>query len=288
MVSFVEDSLVWGRAFDSQNLSFARSDDVIDTEQLLTSTFVRRAEWLDETGSTNDLALQWASNSSVATPCLIGATRQNAGRGRGTNRWYGSDGTLMFSVLFDMTALGIAQHLWPQFSLVTGLSVAETLEVFLPEAAVGLKWPNDVWLGGRKVCGILIEQPERMPGRLVAGLGWNVNTAFASAPEDIRSIATSMRDTTGSTFDAGDVLQCFLQRWETNLTTLAAGAFDLAARWTRFCVLRDRRICVSATEPECTGSCLGIASDGALLVNDGERSRRYYAGTVRLVESQIV
>lgn len=261
---------------------------MIDTEHLLTSTFLRRAEWLDETGSTNDLALQWAGDSAVVTPCLIGATRQQAGRGRGANRWYGSEGTLMFSVLFDMTALGIAQQLWPQFSLVTGLSVAETLEVFLPQSAVGLKWPNDVWLAGRKVCGILIEQPDRMPGRLVAGLGWNVNTAFASAPDDIRAIATSMRDTSGSTFDEGDVLRCFLQRWETNLTTLAAGSFDLAARWTRFCVLRDRRIRVSATELECTGDCLGIASDGALLVHDGHQTRRYYAGTVRLVESRVV
>ena len=204
---------------------------MIDTEHLLTSTFLRRAEWLDETGSTNDLALQWAGDSAVVTPCLIGATRQQAGRGRGANRWYGSEGTLMFSVLFDMTALGIAQQLWPQFSLVTGLSVAETLEVFLPQSAVGLKWPNDVWLAGRKVCGILIEQPDRMPGRLVAGLGWNVNTAFASAPEEIRDIATSMRDASGSTFDAADVLRCFLQRWEANLTQLADGSFDLDARW---------------------------------------------------------
>ena len=261
---------------------------MIDTEPLLATTFLRRAEWLDETSSTNDLALQWANDASVVTPCLIGATRQSDGRGRGTHRWYGSEGTLMFSVLFDMTALGIAQHLWPQFSLVTGLSVAETLEVFLPQSAVGLKWPNDVWLAGRKVCGILIEQPPRMPGRLVAGLGWNVNTAFASAPDELRSIATSMRDTSGSLVDENDVLRCFLQRWETNLTQLADGSFDLAARWTRFCVLRDQRIRVSATELECTGDCLGIASDGALLVNDGHQTRRYYAGTVRLIESHGV
>ncbi len=256
---------------------------VIDTEQLVATTFLRRAEWFDETASTNDLALQWAGDAAVVTPCLIGATQQHAGRGRGANRWYGSGGTLMFSVLFDMTTLGITQNLWPQFSLVTGLTVAETIETFLPEASVGLKWPNDVWLDGRKVCGILIEQPERMPGRLVAGLGWNVNTAFATAPDELRSIATSMRESSGREIAAADVLHCFLQRWETNLISLAEGSFELVARWTRFCVLSDRRIRVSATEPECTGDCLGIATDGALLVNDGERLRRYYAGTVRLV-----
>ena len=215
---------------------------MIDADRLMASTFVRRVEWLDEIGSTNDHALQLAGDSSVAAPCLIGATRQVSGRGRGTNRWWSGDGTLMFSVLFDMFQLGIAQSQWPQFSLVTGLTVAETLEVFLPQAAVGLKWPNDVWLAGRKVCGILIEQPDQAPGRLVAGLGWNVNTPFWSAPDDLRAIATSMRDVSGNPFVTEDVLLCFLQRWEANLESLAAGSFDLIASWSRFCVLRDHRV----------------------------------------------
>ena len=250
----------------------------------MASTFVRRAEWLDEIGSTNDRALQLAGDSSVETPCLIGATRQILGRGRGANRWWSGDGTLMFSTLFDMPQLGIAQCLWPQFSLVTGLTVAETLEVFLPQTTVGLKWPNDVWLAGRKVCGILIEQPDRAPGRLVAGLGWNVNTSLLAAPDDLRAIATSMRDVSGHAFRAEDILVCFLQRWEANLESLASGGFDLIANWNRFCVLRDHRARVSTGEAELTGDCRGIAADGALLVDDGEVTRRCYAGPVRLAD----
>ncbi len=250
----------------------------------MTSTFVRQLEWHDEIGSTNDQALLLADQSWVETPCLIGATRQVSGRGRGANRWWSGEGALTFSVLFDMPQLGIAQIEWPQFSLVTGLSVAETLEVFLPDSTVGLKWPNDVWLAGRKVCGILIEQPDRAPGRLVAGLGWNVNTQFLFAPDDLLAIATSMRDVSGKTFLAEDVLLCFLQRWETNLESLAAGSFDLLAGWNRFCVLRDHRVRVSTGEVDLTGDCHGIAPDGALLVDDGQKSHRCYAGTVRLAE----
>ena len=257
---------------------------VIDADRLIASTFVRRVEWLDEIGSTNDRALQLASDVSVATPCLIGATRQISGRGRGANRWWSGDGTLMFSALFNMPQLGIAQSLWPQFSLVTGLTVAETLEVFLPQVAVGLKWPNDVWLAGRKVCGILIEQPDPAPGRLVAGLGWNVNTSFLSAPDELRAIATSMRDVSGHDFIAEDVLLCFLQRWEANLESLAAGSFDLLAGWSRFCVLRDHRVRISTGETELTGDCRGIAADGALLIDDGGVTHRRYAGTVRRID----
>ena len=172
---------------------------------------------------------------------------------------------------------------WPRFSLVTGLTVAETLEVFLPHDAVGLKWPNDVWLAGGKVCGILIEQPDRAPGRLVAGLGWNVNTSFSSAPDDLRTIATSMREVAGNNLVLEDVLRCFLQRWEANLVSLAAGNFDLIAGWSRFCVLRDRVVRVAAGEAELTGRCRGIGTDGALLVDDGQTTHRCYAGTVRVL-----
>lgn len=257
---------------------------MIDADRLVASTFIRRVEWLDEIGSTNDEALRLASDLSATTPCLIGASRQVSGRGRGANRWWSGDGTLMFSSLFDMSQLGIAQSEWPQFSLVTGLTVAETLEMFLPQTAVGLKWPNDVWLAGRKACGILIEQPDRAPGRLVAGLGWNVNTSFLSAPDDLRTIATSMRDESGHDFIVEDVLECFLQRWETNLESLASGNFDLIAGWSRFCVLRGHRIRVSMAETELTGDCHGIAGDGALLIDTRGVTHRCYAGTVRLAD----
>ena len=256
----------------------------MDADRLMASTFVRRVEWHDEIGSTNDRALQLSGDLSVAMPCLIGATRQISGRGRGANRWWSNDGTLMFSALFDMSQLGIAQSQWPQFSLMTGLTVAETLEVFLPQTAVGLKWPNDVWLAGRKVCGILIEQPDRAPGRLVAGLGWNVNTSFLSAPDDLRAIATSMREVSGQDFVVEDVLLCFLQRWEANIESLATGSFDLIVGWSRFCVLRDHRVRVSTGEAELKGDCRGIAADGALLIDDGEVTHRRYAGTVRLTD----
>lgn len=257
---------------------------MIDTDRLLAETFLSGAEWHDEVDSTNSLALRMASDLSLLVPLLIGTTRQSAGRGRGTNRWWSDEGTLTFSVLFDMVARGLEQRQWPLFSLVTGLTVAETLETFLPDAAVGLKWPNDVWLTGRKVCGILIEQPEMAPGRLVAGLGWNVNTSFSSAPDDLRSIATSMRETTGNPLPAEDVLVCFLQRWESNLNQLAAGKPEWLARWERFCVLRDRRVIVTTGESPWTGSCLGISEDGALLVSEGGMTRRCYAGTVRLAD----
>ncbi len=254
---------------------------VIDIDQLVAQTFIRQAQWHDALPSTNTRALELAGDASITTPLLIGATEQTAGRGRGTNQWWAGDGTLMFSVLFDMNALGLPQAEWPRFSLGTALSVAETIEAFLPNVAVGLKWPNDVWLGQRKTCGILIEQSDRVPGRLVVGIGLNINTEFASAPDVLQTIATSLRAESGQQFRLEDVLIRFLQRWDTNIAAQRAGEWDLRRLWTRLCVLQGRQVLVKSASGEITGLCQGIADDGALLVADRGQSTRCYAGTVR-------
>lgn len=256
---------------------------MIDLDQLIAETFVRRAEWHAEISSTNTRAIELAADSRTPTPCLIGATLQTAGRGRGANRWWAADGTLMFSVLFDMPELGLPQSEWPRFSLGTALSVAETVEAFLPYAPVGLKWPNDVWLGHQKCCGILIEQPERAPGKLVVGIGLNVNTKFAGAPEELRSIATSLHDVSGQCFAMQDVLIRLLQRWDINCTAQRSGDWELRRLWSRLCVLSGRPIRITSTAGEQCGECRGIADDGALLLATGDAPTRCYAGTVRLI-----
>lgn len=254
---------------------------MIDLDQLVSETFLRQAQWHQELPSTNTRAIELAADSAVETPFLIGATEQTAGRGRGGNRWWATSGTLMFSVLLDMQGLGLPQVEWPRFSLGTALSVAETIEAFLPNVAVGLKWPNDVWLGERKTCGILIEQSDRAPGRLVVGIGLNVNTQFNSAPEELRSIATSLHSESGQQFALQDVLIRFLQRWEINIRAQRDGDWDLCRLWSRLCVLSGRKVRVTSATGELTGECLGIADDGALRVVERGETHCCYAGTVR-------
>ncbi|MBS0204137.1 MAG: biotin--[acetyl-CoA-carboxylase] ligase [Planctomycetes bacterium] len=257
---------------------------MIDIPTLLAESFVRQAQWHSELASTNSRALELAADLSVVTPLLIGATTQTAGRGRGTNRWWAGDGTLMFSILFDMPRLGLPQSEWPRFSLATALSIAETIEAFLPNVPVGLKWPNDVWLGNRKTCGILIEQSDRSPGRLVVGIGLNINTQFADAPDDLRAIATSLYSESGQKFPLSDVLFRLLQRWDINIAAQRSGDWNLQRLWSRLCVLKGRQVRVTAASGETTGLCQGIADDGALLILEGNQVIRCYAGTVRTID----
>lgn len=258
---------------------------MIDVRRLLSETCLQHVEWLTEIDSTNNRALIEASQHSVELPRLIGADHQTAGRGRGANSWWGADGSLMFSVLTDMRQFGLVTQDWPRFSLVTGLAIAETLSSYLPLVSVGLKWPNDIWLGRKKVCGILIEQSDRNPDRLVIGVGLNVNNSFVEAPDNQRQIATSMIDEAeGTSFSRTDVLVDFLKCWRVIIDQLARDELNLVERWSRKCVLTGLPVTLTHGNTATTGLCQGIDHDGALLLRTAFALERHYAGTVRLVK----
>lgn len=245
---------------------------------------MRSVQWFEEIDSTNTRALQLAADATIETPFLIGADRQSAGRGRGGNRWWGSDGALMFSVGVSLNDLGLSIEQWPRFSLVTGLAISETISQFLPKADVGLKWPNDIWIGEKKVCGILIEQAVERPSGLIVGIGINVNNSFASAPEEYQRIATSMRDeANGRPFSRTDILIDFLNRWDLLTAQLADESLNLAERWSHSCVLSGQPVTVTAGSDEKSGICAGIDDDGSLLLRTAYTTERCYAGTVRLL-----
>lgn len=256
---------------------------MIVVSKLISRTFLRQAEWHEELTSTNDLALERSAEPALELPLLIGATSQSLGRGRGTNTWWAASGTLTFSVILDMPGLGLPQSQWPQFSLGTALGVADALSRSLPDAPVGVKWPNDVWLDGRKICGILIEQSPRNPSRVIAGIGLNVNTDFSSAPEELRSLAMSMAEYAGRQFPLEDVLIDVLQCWEAAIQGQQRATGDLPGTWSQRCVLQGRIVRVTSTAGAIQGECLGVNPDGALVLSLNGKRVPCYAGTVRIV-----
>ena len=150
---------------------------------LQAETFLRGVEHYAKIASTNDRALELCADIELLVPFLVIADHQTSGRGRGANRWWSSDGAILFSVIVDAAEYGLPESRWPQISLTVGAAVCQTLRALLgSETAVGLKWPNDVWLNGRKAAGILVEVPAVRRGRLVIGVGLNVNNSFESAP----------------------------------------------------------------------------------------------------------
>ena len=250
---------------------------------LPSDTFLRGAEHHVEIDSTNDRALELCRDAKLPVPYLVLADQQTSGRGRGANRWWSSDGALLFSVIVDAAEFALPESRWPQVSLTAGVTVCEVLGN-VSSATVGLKWPNDIWLNDRKVCGILVEVPPVQRGRLVIGIGLNVNNSFAAAPLELQTIATSLCDESGAEFDRTKLLSDIVRQLEVDLRRLAANDPSLPDRWQSLCVLRDRTVSLDTSQQVVTGRCLGIADDGALRLQTHSGEQRFYGGVVRRIE----
>jgi BirA family biotin operon repressor/biotin-[acetyl-CoA-carboxylase] ligase len=251
-----------------------------DLDRIRSSGLVREVEFHAEIDSTNDRATEQARLPRLDCPYLVLAARQSAGRGRGSNRWWSAPGALTFSLVLDARQSGLPPERWPQIALAAGGAVCEAIEQSIPEAAVGLKWPNDVYLAGKKACGILVEAPAGGTGRLLVGIGVNVNNRLASAPQELTQIATSMIDVAGRPFDLTDVLLAILARfgdWRSHLVNNERGLFE---RWRRRCLLTGKRVCLNTGSRQVTGLCRGIDDAGLLVLSTPDGTERYLSGTI--------
>lgn len=152
-------------------------------------------EWIDSCDSTNSRLAALAPSAgelTLATRC------QTAGRGQRGNSWEAEPGrNLTFSMLLRPRHIPAARSF--EISMVVALALTGTLQRHLPAHIVEVKWPNDIYVADRKLCGILIENSfcGTTLERVIAGIGVNVNqTVFESdAPNPV-----SMARLTGRTF----------------------------------------------------------------------------------------
>jgi len=274
-----------------------------DIPRICRETGVRRVELRNELPSTNDLALTLSGDAPETDfPLLVLAVRQTGGRGRGEHRWWSADGALTFSLVIDTIAWKLEPRRWPRISLATGIAVAQTVLDQLPsrEGAsdqtngasptmrdatlksrnVRAKWPNDIFVNGRKICGILTENVARQPHRLVIGIGLNVNNSWRDAPTELQAIGTSLIDVTQRSVSPTDILIALLQRLEQTLAGVANDEFLLSETWRTFCMLEGHTVTVEAGNRHITGTCHGIDDDGALLLHNENGIQRCVAGTI--------
>jgi BirA family biotin operon repressor/biotin-[acetyl-CoA-carboxylase] ligase len=234
--------------------------------RLREQTFVRTVEQFDELDSTNRYALQRVVQPPCDLPAVIVARHQTAGRGRGANRWWSGEGGLTFSLIVDDASAGFVVDREPRVALLAGLAVADVLEPMLPRGAVGLKWPNDVLVGSRKVCGILTEVPPQRRGVVVIGVGLNVNNSLQSAPPDVRESATALCDELQQELSLPAILLDVCSQIERWCTEFARDADALRASWSRRCVLTGQTITARSGTETVIGRCSDIHSDGSLIV----------------------
>jgi BirA family biotin operon repressor/biotin-[acetyl-CoA-carboxylase] ligase len=242
-------------------------------------------EWHKDIGSTSTEARRFieAGHAALQLPYVIVADQQSAGRGQGSNRWWASEDGLTFTWIGDPAAYRIPPPLWPALSLVAGLAVVEVCSAYVGTSLLGLNWPNDVYLDRRKLAGILTEMIPTPTGepRLVIGIGLNVNDPMTSVPEEVRRRATSLLATTGQRLDRGALLAALLNRLAERLADFGHDPRGVGERFDAVSLDRGRAITVDLPNETLSGHCLGIATDGALLVQTTDDVRRVVSGRVR-------
>jgi BirA family biotin operon repressor/biotin-[acetyl-CoA-carboxylase] ligase len=228
----------------------------------------------DELGSTNDRARALAAEGAGPFTVVV-ADAQREGRGRSGARWHAPEGQgLWISVLLPAEG-GPPPHL----ALLVGVAAARAAEEVCPGLVVGIKWPNDLEIHGRKVGGVLCEHGR---GAVVAGVGVNVSQKPEAFPDDIADRATSLEAAHHARVSLGGLATGLLH----HLWALCAAAGPRLAppvheELARRDALRDRPI---LTQQAGEGVARGVQPDGALVLErpDGRRVR-VVAGSVRLV-----
>jgi BirA family biotin operon repressor/biotin-[acetyl-CoA-carboxylase] ligase len=255
-----------------------RPDAPIDVARLLAGGFISQVNYQPSVGSTNDRARELAPSIPREACLLVIADEQTAGRGRGGNRWWTGAGSLAFTLLLDPALRGIERRYSAMIALAAACAIVDAVEPVLAGQSVGLHWPNDVFVGDRKLAGILVEVlPD---SRQVIGIGCNVNNTLASAPAEVAQLATTLHDATGEVHDRTQVLADILSHFAGSLAVLAKAPHELGRYANSRCLQCGRSLTLQTGTRIASGLCAGIADDGALLLDTSEGRQAFYSGVL--------
>lgn len=213
-----------------------------------------RVEVLATTPSTNAVVAERARAGEPAGLVVV-AEQQSAGRGRLDRSWMSpARAGLTFSVLLRPE---LPTSRWGWLPLLSGVAVVRALREQTGVDAV-LKWPNDVLIDGRKVCGLLAEAV--VPGAVVVGIGLNVTTRPAELPHEQ---ATSLQLEGATTTDRDTVLRAMLRELALVMQDVEAGVTGYRA----LCSTIGQQVRVELPTGAVEGRADGVDDDGRLVVD---------------------
>lgn len=258
--------------------------------------YFKSIDWVDCVDSTNKQLIQSVREQSILLPALLAADRQTSGVGRESHPWWSPPGCLMFSMAIPMGLLDPSEPSSSNASFVSsallplrvGCAIAECLEQFA-SAKPMVKWPNDVYISGRKVCGVLIEViPKPLPARSVAviGIGINCQVDFRKAPADVQAKATSLhawaKKGMSESASTENALVQFVHQWLAIEQRQLKNPNWLLEHWSERSLLDGQWIEVKHPGGVAQGRCVGINESGAILIQNEQLDIiEVLAGTVQ-------
>jgi BirA family biotin operon repressor/biotin-[acetyl-CoA-carboxylase] ligase len=245
-----------------------RVPDILTPEllrsQLKGSLFGKRIYHFFRTDSTNRVGME-LGYAGEPEGAVILAEEQSAGRGRAGRSWHSERGTGIYVTLLLRPKISPVQA--PLLTMMAGLSAYASIQA-RTGLQVDLKWPNDLMLNGKKLGGILTEMyaDTTLVRFVIVGIGMNLNQE--KFPDDLSTIATSLRVETGSNQSRLELLARLLREFESDYNRfLREGASSVTARFTKASSYAvGKRVRVANGTESFTGVTAGLAPEGLLQV----------------------
>jgi BirA family biotin operon repressor/biotin-[acetyl-CoA-carboxylase] ligase len=242
--------------------------------------------YFPEIGSTNDEAYSLGIAGAPEGTVVV-ADSQTKGKGRMARVWHSPAGSNIY------TSLILRPHLTPaaapQISLVAGVAVAELMEQYC-SGRVELKWPNDVLVTGKKICGILAQM--KTAGEdidfVVVGIGINVNIRKNQFPEEIREIATSLSIEAGREIIRQDLIISLYEnfaKWYKKL--LQNGFAAIKEKWLDLAPMIGQNVQIMFQNEKVIGKALDLADDGSLIILSADNEKmKISAGDATILKKE--
>ena len=259
-----------------------KTPDILSKNELVS---IRKTKWVgteicyfDVTDSTNTQAKS-LGEGDAPNGTLVVAGKQESGRGRRGRSFESPAGTGIFMTLL------LRPEIEPQnasmLTLVSALAVAKGIE-HMVDLPVQIKWPNDIVINGKKVCGILTEMSAQMDyvNYIVIGIGINVgNEEF---PEEIKDVATSIYLESGKHVNRAMLIEKIWEEFEDyyELYEKTQDLSSLVKEYDSYLVNRGQKVRVLDSKDPYEGKAMGITDRGELIVDTWEARRLVSAGEV--------
>lgn len=243
---------------------------------LKTSIMGRDIHYFKETESTNTIAMEIANMVEEGT--VVIAESQTRGRGRMGRKWLSPEGGIWLSIILKPR---IKPWHVSRITILTGVSVAKTIRSYALDARI--KWPNDILINEKKVCGILTELEAEIDQveYCVVGIGIDANVDIEVFPEETRENSTSLRKELGKHINRGEFVQRLLEEIEKEYMKLQRSEFpSILDEWRAMSATIGEWVKITTSSRTIYGEAIGVDNDGALILETGEgKLEKIVAGT---------
>jgi BirA family biotin operon repressor/biotin-[acetyl-CoA-carboxylase] ligase len=233
-------------------------------KNLTTSYMGNEIHHFKKVESTNDVAKNLAEEGAEEGTIVI-AEQQTRGKARHGKPWLSPEGGVWMTMVLHPQ---VAPSKAPLLTLVTGVAVAKTIDDAF-QIDIGIKWPNDILIGDRKVCGILTEAKSDS-GKLeyvVVGIGIDLNVDVDKFPADLRTGATSLKNEMDKELEGAILVQKFLKIFEELYEDFKNDKFpEILSEWRKMSKTIGKNVEVRKTGRIVRGEAVGINKDGKLIL----------------------